>query len=117
MQKRPTRDRDGRSERQQVLAHLANGTLTLGQATVILQISERQVRRLAAAYAADGPAAVRHGNAGRTAANRTDATLREHLVALATTTYAGVDRAHLAELLAERDGIRVPERTLRQILG
>jgi hypothetical protein len=35
---------------------------------------------------------------------------------LARTTYAEVNRAHLADLLAEREDIVVPERTLRRIL-
>ncbi len=38
-------------------------------------------------------------------------------MALAATTYAGVNRAHLAELLAEREGIAIPARTLRRILA
>jgi transposase len=118
MDQRRRRDGDGRSEqRAGVLAHLATGGLTLEQAAAILQRSERQVRRLQAAYLADGADALGHGNRGRTPANRTDAALREHLLALASTTYAGVNRAHLAELLAEREGIAVAERTLRRILA
>ena len=118
MQKRPLHDHDRRPEqRQQVLAHLAEGTLSLEQAATILQRSGRQVRRLLAAYPSDGPAALRHGNAGRPPANRTDGELRERLVFLASTTYAGVNRAHLAELLAEREGIQVAERTLRRLLA
>ncbi|MGK2851183.1 MAG: helix-turn-helix domain-containing protein, partial [Candidatus Limnocylindrales bacterium] len=65
----------------------------------------------------DGPATLAHGNRGRTPANRLDDAQRARLVELATTTYAGVNRAHLAELLAEREGIVVAERTLRRILA
>ena len=36
---------------------------------------------------------------------------------LATTTYAGANRAHLADLLAEREGIEIPERTLRRVIA
>ncbi len=42
---------------------------------------------------------------------------RTRLVELATTTYAGVNHAHLAELLAEREGLVVAARTLRRILA
>ncbi len=105
------------AQRSEVLHHLAEGTLSLEQAAVILHRSERQVRRLLAAFEHEGPDALRHGNAGRRPANRTDAALRERLVALAATTYAGVNRAHLAELLAEREGIAIPARTLRRILS
>ena len=118
MDRRARPDRDRRPEqRLEVLVHLADGALTLEQAAAILHRSERQVRRLAAAYGRDGPAGLRHGNAGRSAANRTDGALRERLVVLATTLYAGVNRAHLAELLAEREGIVIAERTLRRLLA
>ena len=46
-----------------------------------------------------------------------DEALRGRLVELATTTYDGVNRSHLAELLAEREGIVVAPRTLRRILA
>ena len=93
-----------------------NGGLTIDQAAVILKLSTRQVDRLLARHA-DGPAALAHGNRGRSPANRLDDAQRALLVELATTTYAGVNRAHLAELLVEREGIVVAERTLRRILA
>lgn len=105
------------TQRSEVLLHLAEGTLSVDQATAILHRSARQVRRLLAAYERGGPAALRHGNTARVPANRTDPALRERVVELASTTYAGVNRAHLAELLAEREGIRLPERTLRRLLS
>jgi len=118
MDRRARPDRDRRPEqRLEVLVHLADGALTLEQAAAILHRSERQVRRLAAAYGRDGPAGLRHGNAGRIPANRTERGLHERLVVLATTLYAGVNRAHLAELLAEREGIVIAERTLRRLLA
>jgi transposase len=118
MERRRRRDDDGPPEqRAAVLAHLADGNLTVEQAAAILQRSHRQVRRLQAAYLADGPDALRHGNIGRTPANRTADELRERVLLLAGTTYRGVNRAHLAELLAEREGIVVAERTLRRILA
>ena len=93
-----------------------NGGLTIEQAAAILTLSARQVGRLLARHA-DGPAGLAHGNRGRTPANRLDDVLRVRLIELATTTYAGVNRAHLAELLAEREGIVVAPRTLRRILA
>jgi transposase len=99
-----------------VLEHVRNGGLTIGQAAAILSLSTRQVGRLLA-RSADGPARLAHGNRGRTPANRLDGVLRARLVELATTTYDGVNRAHLAELLAEREGLVVAPRTLRRILA
>jgi len=99
-----------------VLEHVMDGGLTVDQAAAILKLSTRQIDRLLARYH-DGPAALAHGNRGRTPANRLDDAQRARLVELATTTYAGVNHSHLAELLAEREGIVVAERTLRRILA
>jgi len=108
---------DARAQhRAYVLEHVVDGGLTIDQAAAILKLSTRQVGRLVARYR-DGPAALVHGNRGRTPANRLDPDRRAQLIELATTTYAGVNRAHLAELLAEREGIVVAERTLRRILA
>jgi transposase len=93
-----------------------DGGLTIGQAAVILKLSTRQVGRLLA-RSADGQTSLAHGNRGRTPANRLDDAMRTRLVELATTTYDGVNRAHLAELLAEREGLEIAPRTLRRILA
>lgn len=99
-----------------VLEHVVGGGLTIDQAAAILKLSTRQVDRLLVRYR-DGPTTLAHGNRGRTPANRLDDAQRALLVELATTTYAGVNHTHLAELLAEREGIVVAERTLRRILA
>jgi len=46
-----------------------------------------------------------HGNTGRAPANRIADATRERPVELATSTYAGVNRARLADLLTEREGL------------
>jgi len=108
---------DARAQRRlYVLQHLDAGRITADEAARILELSVRQVRRLLATFRADGLAGLVHGNAGRAPGHRTPDDLRDRLVELARTTYAGVNRAHLAELLAEREGITIPERTLRRIL-
>jgi len=108
---------DARAQhRAYVIEHVVNGGLTIDQAAAILKLSTRQVDRLRARYG-DGPAALTHGNRGRPPANRIDDQLRRRMVDLATTTYAGVNHAHLADLLAEREEIVVAERTLRRILA
>jgi transposase len=118
MEKRETITVDARAQqRLYVLEHLGAGRITADEAARVLQLSVRQVRRLLAGYRADGLAGLVHGNRGRPPVHRTPADLRERLVELATTTYAGVNHAHLAELLAEREALPVAERTLRRILA
>ena len=89
-----------------VLLHLDAGRLTAEEAARILGPSVRQVRRLLATFRGEGLAGLVHGNAGRTPGHRTPDDLRDRLVGLAHTTSEGVNRAHLAELLTEREGSR-----------
>lgn len=118
MEKRETITVDARAQhRLYVLQHVDAGRITAPEAARILRLSLRQVRRLQAAFRSAGLAALVHGNSGRAPGNRTSQELRERLVRLAKEEYADVNRAHLAELLAEREGIEVPVRSLRRILA
>jgi transposase len=100
-----------------VLTQVLEGRISITDAGRVLERSERQIRRLLARLRRDGAGGLVHGNHGRPPRHRTPDGLRARLVELATTTYVGVNRAHLADLLAEREGIVVPERTLRRILA
>lgn len=104
-------------QRLYVLNHVLTGELTAAEAAGYLHVSIRTVRRLLARYRSEeGAAALVHGNRGRIPANRLDDDLRARLIELATTTYRDVNRAHLADLLAEREGLIVAERSLRRVL-
>ena len=101
-----------------VLNHILAGETSIAEAAGLLGLSIRSVRRLLGRYrGADGAAALVHGNTGRTPANRLDPGLRDRLAELARTTYAGVNREHLAELLAEDLELHVAPRTLRRVLA
>lgn len=101
-----------------VLNHILAGEISAAEAASQLRLSIRSVRRLLARYRIrDGVASLVHGNVGRPPVNRLDRATRDRLVELALTTYAGVNRAHLADLLAEREGIVVSARSVRRILG
>lgn len=102
--------------RARVLTQLVEGRVTLPAAAELLAISERQVQRLLRALRDDGPAGLAHGNRGRPSSRRLDANLRARVLELATTTYAGVNTCHLAELLEEREGIAIPRSSLQRIL-
>ena len=100
--------------RAQVLNRVVAGTWTRAQAAATLGRSTRQVRRLLTAYEAQGPAALVHGNRGRMPANQVSAALRERVLTLAQTTYAGCNDVHFSELLDEREGIAVSRATLQR---
>src|SRR6185312_3703795 len=70
-----------------------------------------------AAYQRDGPRGIVHGNRGRAPAHATSLDVRRQVIALARGKYEGVNHSHLAELLAEREGLQVSRPTLRRILA
>ncbi|MBY0395459.1 MAG: ISNCY family transposase, partial [Thermoleophilia bacterium] len=118
METRETITLDARAQhRLYVLNHVLTGGLTAEEAARVLHLSIRQVRRLLRRYRADGSAGLVHGNRDRTPAHRIPEPIRDRVVELATTTYAGVNHTHLAELLAEWEGLELAERTLRRILA
>jgi transposase len=117
METRETITLDARAQhRLYVLNHVLSGGLTAEEAARVLELSVRQVRRLLRRYRANGSAGLVHGNRARVPAHRIPDAIRDRVVDLATTTYAGVNHTHLAELLAEREQLLIPERTLRRIL-
>jgi transposase len=103
-------------QRAQVLTRLLVGDVTAGEAALLLGLSERQIFRLRAGYERDGPAALVHGNRGRVSPRRLDPALAERILVLARTTYDGANDCHLAELLAEHEGIAIGRASLRRLL-
>ncbi len=118
METRETITLDARAQhRLFVLNHVLTGGLTAEEAARVLKLSVRQIRRQLKRYRADGSVGLVHGNRDRTPAHRIPDVIRDRVVELATTTYAGVNQTHLAELLAEREKLVIAERTLRRILA
>ena len=102
--------------RLQVLNSLAAEQITLDQAAELIGVTSRHTRRILAAYRERGAAALAHGHRGRRPANVTPEALVADVAHLACTRYAGVNHTHLAELLAEREGIHIGRTTLRRVL-
>jgi transposase len=99
-----------------VISRLMAGELGVAEAARALGLTERSVRRLRARMERDGPAGLVHGNRGRTPSNRRSEATRAEIVGLSETTYAHVNDSHLAELLAEREGITISRSSLRRLL-
>ncbi len=72
--------------------------------------------RLLAAYRKEGATALAHGNRGRVPSNATPTATRQQVVATAQERYSGINHNHLAELLAEREGIVLSRSTVRRLL-
>jgi len=103
-------------KRLMVLNHVEKGKMRGEEAAVILEISLRHVRRLLAGYRREGARALAHGNRGRKPPNSMDNALREQVIELARSTYAGCNTQHYTELLSEREGIELSRSTVRRML-
>jgi transposase len=101
------------------LARVAAGTLTLGSAATLMDVSYRQAKRLLRRYRDEGAAGLKHRSAGR-ASNRARAvTVRQRVLALVQEKYGGGVAERFgptlaAEHLASEDGVTVDHETLRR---
>lgn len=99
-----------------VLTKVIVGEVEAGEAAALLGLSVRSVWRLKRRFADDGPAGLVHGNRGRTSPRRIDESTREQVRTLARGRYDGANDSHLAELLAEAEGIAISRVSVRRIL-
>lgn len=92
--------------------------MSVEQASRLLGVSERQVRRQLARYVAEGLGSVVHNNTGRPPANRTSEPVRAMLAELAGKDgrYHDFNTCHLQEMLAEREDLQIGRSTLDRLL-
>jgi len=102
--------------RLQILNGVLEGHWFVREATEVLGVSERHAWRLLAAYRKEGAAALAHGNRGRVPSNATPTATGKQVVVIAQERYQGVNHTHMAELLAERDGVVLSRSTVRRLL-
>lgn len=99
-----------------VLTRVLGGELTVAEAAELLGLTERSIHRLRVRLARDGPAGLVHGNRGRVSPRRLDEATRTRILELAKEEYAGCNDSHLADLLAEREGITIARSSLQRLL-
>jgi len=99
-----------------VLNEVEMGKVIGREVAELLDLSLRHVRRILAAYRKEGAAALAHGNRGRRPHNALDTKLKEQVLTLARSTYAGCNNQHFTELLAERESIDLSRSAVRRIL-
>jgi transposase len=83
-------------------------------AAAILGLSTRQTRRLLTAYRDGGGGALIHKARGRTSNNRLIPGIREYVIELVRSRYADFGPSLAAEVLFEKDGVKVSRETLRR---
>ncbi len=102
-----------------VMERVAAGTLKLGSAAKLLDVSYRQAKRIYRRYRAEGGAGLKHRSAGRRSNRAIAAETREQVLGLVREKYSGpVDERFgptlAAEHLATEDQITVDHETLRR---
>jgi transposase len=103
-------------QRVSVISACIKGDMACGRAAGLLALSVRQVKRLKKRMREDGEAALAHANRGRPSHGRLSDAVREKIVQLARSTYAGFNDHHLCEKLVEREGFSLSRETLRRLL-
>ncbi len=100
-------------QRIEVLSKVVTGRMTMVSAAHVLDLSERQIRRLLERIRTGGAASIRHKAIGRPSNNRTGDGVRDYAMTLVRERYADFGPTLATEKLAERDGLRVSRETVR----
>jgi transposase len=104
-----------RQHQARILSQLLAGKITTKEAAASLSLSVRWVERMRPAFREQGPAALVHGNTGRSPRNALPPEFRQMIQALARDTYAGLNFQHFTEKLGEVEGIQVSPRSVHRI--
>ena len=102
-------------QRIKVIENAVQGRLAVAEAAELLQVSERQVRRLKKKHDPADAGWVHHGNTGREPVNLIPTTTRQQIIDLASCKYAGFNDTHLHEKL-KAEGFSVSRQSVRRIL-
>jgi len=99
-----------------VIKSLIEDKMTSRDAVEVLNLSERQIKRLKAGVKKDGEVFVIHKNRGRKPKHTIPGEIREEIVFLARNKYKRVNYTHLSELLREHEGITISQSSVSRIL-
>jgi transposase len=99
-----------------VIKSLIEDKMTSRDAAEVLNLSERQIKRLKAGVKKDGEVFVIHKNRGRKPKHTIPGEIRDKIVFLARNKYKGVNYTHLAELLREHEGVTISQSSVSRIL-
>lgn len=103
-------------QRVKVIENAAGGRLSVGEASRLLQLSERQVQRLKRRYRPDSIGWVQHGNRGRPMPWALPLPQKQLILTLARGKYQGFNDSHLTEKLRSEEDLTVSRETVRRIL-
>jgi len=96
-----------------VIAKVAQGKISILNASKLLNKSSRTIERYLSRYKKDGIRFVVHGNTGKTPTNKIPDSLKRQVQSLIKEKYYDFNLLHLADILRVREGIQVKRETLR----
>lgn len=102
-------------QRPGLLRALCAGRVATRQVAEALGLSLRQTRRLRRRFETEGAAGLAHRSRGQPSARRLRGALREAIIELMTTVYAGFNDCHLTEKLREQHGLCVSRESVRRL--
>jgi hypothetical protein len=100
-------------KRLKVIHKVMDKCITQIEASGILGLSDRQVRRIAKRITAEGDKGITHKSRGRPAANRTPDKVKKNILSLCKDIYEGFGPTLASEKLWERDKIKISRERLR----
>jgi transposase len=103
-------------QRSRVVENAVEGRLSVREASELLQLSARQVKRLKHRFDPADAAWVHHGNQGRQPGNAIPETVCKRVMELALGKYAGFNDSHLHEKLAKTEGLVLSRPSVQRIL-
>jgi transposase len=103
-------------QRVAVISSCVKGDLACARAASLLNLTPRHVKRLKSRLRQSGEAALAHASRGRSSPRRLPQRVRDRILQLARTTYAGFNDHHLCEKLVEKEGFSLGRETLRRLL-
>jgi transposase len=103
-------------ERLKIVEKLNQREISQAKAGELLELSERQVRRMLVRWRREGDSGLIHRSRGRPALNRIDPGLREHILALLQAEYPGFGPTLATEHLADDHGIEISRESVRRIM-
>jgi len=96
-----------------VIHKVIDGTLTQMQASGVLSLSDRQVRRIVRRIEAGGDRAIQHRSRGKESHNRTPEDIKSRVVRLCQEKYQGFGPTLTSEKLLDLEDISVSKETVR----
>jgi len=103
-------------QRVEVISQCVQGNLACARAAELLALTPRHVKRLKARYRQGSAAALAHASRGRPSHRRLPQPIRDRILQLARTRYAGFNDHHLCEKFTEQEGFSLSRETLRRLL-